>query len=86
MRELVLVAALCAPAALPYQARVGGPTAPDGRTEIHVDLPPSQHLKNKGGSDGAGLCVFTSIDMAARWQDVKQLIGFRDWIDRKSVV
>lgn len=64
-----------------YGARVGGTTAPDG-TEIQIDLPGSQHLSNKTGLDGAGLCVFTAIDMGARWADVKQLIGFRDWMTR----
>lgn len=57
---------------------VNGP-AHEGR-EIATDLPPSQHLKNTGGSDGAGLCVFTSIDHAARWQNVEPLIGFRDYM------
>lgn len=62
-------------------ASVGGPTAPDG-TEISCDLPGEYHLKNKGGSDGAGLCVFTSIEHAAKWQNVPQLIGFRDWMTK----
>lgn len=63
-------------------AKVGGPVAPDNETEIICDLPAQEHLKNKGGSDGAGLCVFTSIDHAARWQAVEQLIGFRDWMTK----
>lgn len=65
----------------PSGAKVGGNVAPDG-TEIHCDLPGSQHLQNKGGSDGAGLCVFTSVDHAARWQNVPALIGFRDYMTR----
>lgn len=86
MREFALLACLCAPfaASLPqtHGAKVGGTMAPDGKTEIQIDLPADQHLRNKGGSDGAGLCVFTSIEHAARWANVKQLIGFRDWMRR----
>jgi hypothetical protein len=59
---------------------VNGPEH-DGR-QISTDLPTSQHLRNKGGSDGAGLCVFTSIDHAARWQNVPELIGFRDFMTK----
>jgi hypothetical protein len=62
-------------------ASVGGNRAPDG-SPIHCDLPASEHLKNKGGSDGAGLCVFTSIDHSARWHNVSQLVGFRDWMTK----
>jgi hypothetical protein len=65
-----------------YRASVGGKIAPDGKSELQVDLPGALHLKNKGGSDGAGLCVFTSIDHCARWQNVASLINFRDWMTR----
>jgi len=65
----------------PVGANVGGPVSPDG-VVIQLDLPGDQHLRNKGGSDGAGLCVFTSIDHSARWQNVPALIGFRDWMTR----
>ena len=45
----------------------------DGRGQsgetITVDLPDTQHLKNRGGSDGAGLCVFASISHAGRYQN-----------------
>lgn len=49
---------------------------------VAVDLPDSEHLRNTGGSDGSGLCVFTSIDHAARYQNVPALIGFRDYMTR----
>lgn len=62
-------------------ARVGGNIAPNGN-EIQVDLPAQHHLRNAGGSDTKGLCVFTSLDMAARWANVRALIGFRDWMKR----
>jgi hypothetical protein len=35
-------------------------------------------MKNKGGTDGAGLCVFTSIEIAAHWKNVEQLRGFQE--------
>lgn len=65
-----------------FGAKVGGSIAPDNTTELHCDLHGSQHLKNKAGSEGSGLCVFTSIDHAARWQNVQQLVGFRDWMTK----
>jgi hypothetical protein len=39
-------------------------------------------MSNKGGRDGAGLCVFTSIGMSADWQSVESLIAFRDWMTK----
>lgn len=57
---------------------IGGPSH-DGR-ELQCDLWADDHLRNKGGRDGLGLCVFTSIDMAARWQNVPALVGFRDFM------
>jgi len=48
--------------------------------QVTVDLPDELHLKNVGGSDGAGLCVFCSIDHAARYQDTQALVGFRDFM------
>lgn len=82
MRRLLSVVLLLAvPALLVAKASVGGNVAPDG-TQIQNDLPGSEHLKNTGGSDGAGLCVFTSLDHSARWQFVEALIGFRDWMKK----
>lgn len=61
-------------------AKVGGTLAPDGKTEIQLDLPGHLHTKNVGGSDGAGLCVFTSIQHAAQWQHVPVLSDFQSWM------
>src|SRR5947209_1446196 len=69
-----LVAVLLFEAAL-----VGGPTHPDG-SEVDLDLPAERHQKNLPGRDGSGLCVFTSIGMAADWANVEPLIGFRDYM------
>jgi hypothetical protein len=57
---------------------VGGPVSPDGKTEIQCDLPVAQRTKNVGGTDGAGLCVFSSIGHAARWQNEKRLVDFQE--------
>src|SRR5690348_3191161 len=56
---------------------VGGPTAPDGKTEVVCDLPVEQRTKNVGGRDGAGLCVFSSIGHSARWQHESRLEDFQ---------
>jgi hypothetical protein len=59
-------------------SKVGGKTSPDGSEEIQVDLPGQEHMKNKGGTDGAGLCVFTSIEIAAHWMNVEELRGLQE--------
>ncbi len=41
----------------------------DGET-TSVSLPAELHLRNRGGSDGAGLCVFASLSHAGRYQAV----------------
>lgn len=55
-----------------FSANVTGPVQTDG-TEVQLDLPQEFHLRNRGGSDGAGLCVFASIKHAAIWQSVHPL-------------
>ncbi len=61
----------------PPNATIGGLTSPDGTETIAIDLPPSMRLKNVGGRDGAGLCVFTSGNHAAYWQSVTCLYDFQ---------
>jgi hypothetical protein len=56
---------------------IGGPTAPDGKSEVTCDLPVDQRTKNVGGRDGAGLCVFSSIGHSARWQHSGALEDFQ---------
>lgn len=63
----------------PVEASVGGHTAPDG-TPIELDYPNERHLKNVGGSDGAGLCVFTSLSHSFDWAGYPPLDKFRDWM------
>jgi hypothetical protein len=71
--------------ALPLEAipQEGGKRAPDGRTELTCDLPASQRRVNVGGRDGAGLCVFTSIEYAAKWQGERALYDFQDKMRRE---
>lgn len=47
---------------------------------LDVDLPGALHMKNIGSRvDGKGMCVFSSIEMAARWHGLDQYIGIRDF-------
>lgn len=48
--------------------------------QITADLPSSQHIKNIGSyRDGAGMCVMSSIEMAALFQGMEQYRGLRNW-------
>lgn len=64
------------------KAWVGGPVHADG-TEVHVDFPHDRWLKNVGGSDGAGLCVFTSAVHAADWACLRPVLDFRKWMEQR---
>lgn len=47
---------------------------------LTCDLPASEHLTNIGSRvDGRGMCVMSSIEIAARWQGLESLRGLRDW-------
>lgn len=46
-----------------------------------ADLPVSQQHKNTGGSDGNGLCVYTSAWHACLWQSVTDLYGLRKYME-----
>jgi hypothetical protein len=62
-------------------ASVGsGKVSPDKKTELACDLPDELQMRNVGGSDGSGLCVFTSIMHSARWQHVAALEDFQAWM------
>lgn len=54
----------------------------DGTRSV-VDIPATRHIRNVGGSDGSGLCVFTSTQLGADWQNVRELEGFRSWMERR---
>lgn len=62
------------------------PVSNDG-TPVQVDLPKVLHMKNVGGSDGprgpgsgSGLCVFTSVNLSAHYQNVPALQDFQKWM------
>lgn len=64
------------------EAKVGGDAAPDG-TPVQIDFPKELRMHNTGGRDGSGLCVFTSINHAALWQNVDVLKDFQHWMRSK---
>lgn len=64
--------------ASPGKPVVGGLVSPDGTEEIADPLPQSEKKKNVGGSDGSGLCVFTSIEYAGRWANERSLFDFQE--------
>lgn len=63
---------------------LGGQIAPDGSTPLQIDYPLSQHISNIGSRvDGAGMCVMSSIEMAARWANLETVRGLRSWCANK---
>lgn len=71
------VALLAGGGALLAELSEGGPVGPAGQ-EVACDLIPELRKKNVGGRDGAGLCVFTSIMHAARYQQEPRLWNFQE--------
>lgn len=62
----------------PQDSHVAG-NSYDGE-EVTCDLPTEQHIKNIGSRrDGAGMCVMSSVEMAARWSGLEDYRGLRDW-------
>ena len=41
-------------------------------------------MKNTGGTDGAGLCVFTSIEIAGHWDHAEELRGFQSKMTKEA--
>lgn len=76
---LILLIATAAPAG---DAHVDG-NRHMGR-EVIVDLPKDLHVRNTGGTDGAGLCVWASITMNARWLDDPKLAEFFDRMKKET--
>ncbi|MDY3558130.1 hypothetical protein R5W23_000851 [Gemmata sp. JC673] len=60
------------------------PVSPRG-TPATIDVPASLHIRNTGGlgprgpGTGAGLCVPTSVQVAARWHGLNEMEGFQAW-------
>lgn len=88
MRAICLSLLFMLPASVVAQSSVGGSfvvTKEPVKDGIRVtsDLPASQHHRNVGGSDGAGLCVYTSFWHSALWQSVSDVYGFRAYMERR---
>lgn len=66
---------------VPYgKISLGGQVGPDGKTEVAIDLPLDQRMRNIGSRvDGLGMCVSTSITHSARWHNLRDWREFRDW-------
>jgi hypothetical protein len=62
-------------------ASVGGPVSPSG-VRAQAPIAKELHLRNKVGTNGLGLCVFTSIELLAIYLNVPELAGLRDWMTR----
>jgi hypothetical protein len=87
--SLLLLPAFAA-SALAGPSQVGGRVSPDGAEEIQIDLPGAEQLHNAGGlgprgpGTGAGLCVFTSVEMGlGRWPSEEALRGFQQKMTRE---
>src|SRR5947208_10444683 len=63
--------------------QLGGPVAPDGRRRVQIDFPLALRSANSVGRDGYGLCVFTSVMHAARWQKETPLEEFQALMRRE---
>ena len=56
------------------------PTLPNGKT-LQLPLPASEHMMNTGGSDGAGLCVYTSVTLSAHWHNITDAYNLRKFAE-----
>jgi hypothetical protein len=78
------VAALFCFVACPLAVVLGGPGVAGGSVHdgqpVDCDVPEALRIKNVGGSDGAGLCVFASLEMAANYQNERAVMGTFDWM------
>jgi hypothetical protein len=65
------------------------PVSPEGVRAI-CDIPPNLHMRNTGGmgrggpGTGSGLCVWTSLEVAARWQNLPEIAGLQRWMTFKE--
>ncbi len=47
---------------------------------VDTDVPASFRVRNTGGTDGAGLCVWASTEMMARYLSARELVGVFDYM------
>jgi hypothetical protein len=75
---LIILSAILFVSPVSGAPQLGNSVSPDGKQAVQVDVPLKLRLKNTVGTDGTGLCVFTSIQMAAWWSADRCFDGFRD--------
>jgi len=69
----------------PCEPAVAGTFTPKPSSAgLACDLPLDQAIRNTVGTDNRGLCVFTSVEVAARWQNVRALDGFQKWMTGRA--
>jgi len=78
MKDAILLSALLGICSV--GAVVNGYRSPSG-ADIHCDLPGLFHIKNRGGSDGLGLCVFASLSHSSEWQNLPTR-HFFEWMKK----
>lgn len=90
MKKRFVVLTIYFVAALFGALALGQSPTPDRRGEVVLDrpeykgikanapIPTNLHIRNEGGSDGAGLCVISSILANGRYQHVPGLEGGKD--------
>lgn len=83
MRRYLLLLIVCL-MAFPASAQRGERAFVGGRQHagevLDTDIPGELHLKNIGSKiDGAGMCVMSSIEMAALFAGMDEYKGLRDW-------
>ena len=88
-RPIVAALILCAVPTLFGQRPRPQPSSIDGPEHagevVTCDVPESEHKRNVGSRiDGAGMCVMTSVEVAAMWANLEQLRGLRDHCAKES--
>lgn len=87
---ILLACCVLAQAQPPAAITEGGNTSPDGAVEVACDLPPSLRMTNTGGmgrhgpGTGYGLCVFTSLEHAGRYQNEPTLWGLQKYMTTRE--
>lgn len=71
---MLLWLALSLPAGAGSEIEVANGPVHEG-IEVAIDLPMPDHRQNEAGTDGAGLCVWATLDMAGRWANIPELRG-----------
>lgn len=79
---MFLIVALAACGVALGGGRAVGPEY-DGAS-IDCDVPMAMRIKNTGGTDGAGLCVWASAQMAAFFQNCKELLDLFEYMKTQT--